>query len=65
MKKSFILVLLAAVLCACTTPSGSYQPAVSLISFAEFADEITVEFERLEPVDATDAVLKTSLSDSP
>lgn len=65
MKKSFTIMLLAALQCACTTQPVAYQPQNSLISFAEISSEISVGYEVLEEETTEADVVAMSLTDSP
>ena len=48
MRRSFFIIALAALQCACTTQPVVSGTGSSLISFAEIANEITVRYEKMD-----------------
>ena len=48
MKKSLIIIALAALQCACSTQPVVTGTGSSLISFVEIAKEITVRYEQID-----------------
>lgn len=65
MKKSFIIMLLATLQCACTTQPVTYQPQNALLSFAEISSEISVGYEALDDDEAADDTVTMSLTETP
>ena len=65
MYKSFIVIVLAAMQCACATQDAVPQAGDSLLSFSEISSEITVGYEKFDERVVSDQTLSRSLAETP
>jgi hypothetical protein len=65
MNKSFIVIVLAALQCACATRDAAPQAGNSLLSFTEISSEITLGYENFGESVASDQALSKGLVESP